>query len=676
MRGDAIGAARRGIVGLVAVAVFLAACGPSAPEPTPYPTTAPVPSVDDGRAVVDRFLTAWAGGAYAAMYTLVAPDDRQAYPVADFTALYQSLHDLTRVTAADMTIGRPYPVALAAAPRPLDLPPPAAGSPAPNATGPIASAPPVDTTTVLDGPRPALAVPFAVRLTTDRFGIVRLDRTAFLTRGANAWQLRWSPAMLFRELGASGTLAVKRELPARGRIVGTDGTVWATDTDGVRTYPQEWLAGQAIGYVSAVTKDDLTKLAGKGYVAGDVVGRSGLEYGAEDLLRGTPGWTLSAVPTGGAPVAELHTEAVPGAELAITLRPGLQATAERGLAGHNNGATAVVDPRSGDVWALASAPAFNPNAMTRGSTLGGVPLATPSAAAIIDKAILGAYASGSSFKPFTLGAALKTGVAGPGTRVACPGTWSYNGFTFHNYKDHTLGSNVSLLQAMAFSCNTTYMPLSIRVFDQSPTALTDLVGEFGFGQFTGIRHLVEESGILPDAAYFAKHPRGDGSIHEYNGFDQVQLAIGQGSYAGTMLQLASAYAAIGNGGTLWTPRIVATATLPNGRVVERNEPKATRRISLTAGQLGYITQALEAVVNLPYGTGTAAFAGFGLQIAGKSGTAETGTPDPHALFPAFAPAVNPRIAVATILLYVPLGTGGSDSAPLVRQVMARFFNGG
>jgi penicillin-binding protein 2 len=229
---------------------------------------------------------------------------------------------------------------------------------------------------------------------------------------------------------------------------------------------------------------------------------------------------------------------------------------------------------------------------------------------------------------------------------------------------------------MAFSCNTTYMPLSIRVFDASPTALTDLVGEFGFGQFTGIKHLVEESGILPNDAYFAKHPRGDGAIHTYNGFDQVQLAIGQGSYTGTMLQLASAYAAIGNGGTLWTPRVVATATLPSGRVVERNDPVATRKISLTPGQLGYITQALEAVVNLPYGTGTAAFAGFGLQVAGKSGTAETGTPDPHALFPAFAPAVNPRIAVATILLYVPLGTGGSDSAPLVRQVMARYFNGG
>src|SRR6185437_7916699 len=139
-----------------------------------------------------------------------------------------------------------------------------------------------------------------------------------------------------------------------------------------------------------------------------------------------------------------------------------------------------------------------------------------------------AYPSGSSFKPFTLGAALKTGVAGPGTRVSCPGTWSYNGFTFHNYKDHTLGNNVSLLQAMAFSCNTTYMPLSIRVFDRDKTALTDLIAEFGFGQHTGIKHLADEAGILPDADYFKTAKRFDGKIHPYGPFDQIQLAIGQG----------------------------------------------------------------------------------------------------------------------------------------------------
>ena len=103
--------------------------------------------------------------------------------------------------------------------------------------------------------------------------------------------------------------------------------------------------------------------------------------------------------------------------------------------------------------------------------------------------------------------------------------------------------------------------------------------EFGFGQSTGIKHLADEPGILPDQEYFQQAKRWDGKIHPYGPFDQIQLAIGQGSYLGTPLQLANAYAAIGNGGKLWTPRIVAAARLPDGTVVERNKSGAPRSAS-------------------------------------------------------------------------------------------------
>ena len=99
-----------------------------------------------------------------------------------------------------------------------------------------------------------------------------------------------------------------------------------------------------------------------------------------------------------------------------------------------------------------------------------------------------------------------------------------------------------------------------------------------------------------------------------------------------------------------------------------------REISVSVEDLAYVTDTLQAVTTLPYGTGTAAFAGFGIPVAGKSGTAETGTPDPHAWFPAFAPADDPTISVATILPYIALGTGGTDAAPIVRRVMAAHFN--
>ena len=178
------------------------------------------------------------------------------------------------------------------------------------------------------------------------------------------------------------------------------------------------------------------------------------------------------------------------------------------IAGYNEAGTAVIDPRSGDVWALSSAPLFNPNAMTIGTTLSGTPLAAPSEAARLNHATLAAYPAGSSFKVFTLAAALKTGVASPATRMTCSGTWTYSGFTFHNYLEHTLPGFVDLLEAMAFSCNTTYMPLSINVYQQDQHALTDLVRQFGFGHSTGIRHLADEPGILPDPEYFRQARRG------------------------------------------------------------------------------------------------------------------------------------------------------------------------
>jgi penicillin-binding protein 2 len=214
------------------------------------------------------------------------------------------------------------------------------------------------------------------------------------------------------------------------------------------------------------------------------------------------------------------------------------------------------------------------------------------------------------------------------------------------------------------------MPLAFEVYQQSETALTDLLHEFGFGAATGIRFLAEETGIVPDDEWLRENGRGG-----FSGFEQVQLAIGQGAFLGTPLQLANAYAAIGNGGTLWTPRIVTSATLPDGTVVEEIEPTVANEIPVSESDLAFVTDTLQAVVTLPYGTGTAAFAGFGIPVAGKSGTAETGTPDPHAWFPAFAPADAPTISVATVLNYIPLGTGGSDAAPLVRRVMAAHFAG-
>ena len=657
----------------------VAACSSEpSPDPTPAPTTFPMAPPEAAAALASEYLDAWAAGDYEAMYATLDPAQRERYPIERFTELHAAFVEMARIEELTATIGVPRVVALPPERRPAEFPAPTptpepsvapSDSAAPSVPPSVSPEPTPDPGAVLAGPVPGMAVSVELDVASDRFGELSVERDLTMVHGRDGWLVRWSPAVVFPELGHEGTLRLDRAVGPRGRIVGADGTVWAeTREDGIRVYPQEWLGGQVIGYVGDVTAEDLETLAESGYRSGDQVGRSGLEYGAEELLRGTPGWSLVAVTPDAPETVLLETEMVPGADITITLRPAIQASAQDSLAPYGAAATAVVDPRSGNVWALASQPPFNPNSMTLGATLAGQALSPAGSGQIFNKAVLGAYPAGSSFKPFTLVAALQTGVVTPATLVTCPPTWQYGDFTFRNYLNHTLPGLVTLAQAMAFSCNTTYMPLSLSVYQADETALTDLLSEFGFGAPTGITYLVEETGIVPDDAWLAENGRGG-----YSGFEQIQLSIGQGAFLGTPLQLANAYAAIGNGGTLWTPRILTAATLPDGTVVKEVEPTVAHEIPVSAEDLAYVTDTLQAVTTLSYGTGTAAFGGFGIPVAGKSGTAETGTPDPHAWFPAYAPADDPTISVATILPYIALGTGGTDAAPLVRRVMATHF---
>jgi penicillin-binding protein 2 len=672
---------------MVVGAVLAAGCLAPGPDPTPYPTpvpTAPIGAADD---TVRAFLAAWRIKSYEPMYQMLAAADRERFSFDEFAGLLASFDELTGRRQLRSAVGPTIPTMLPPQARPPDQPAPtptplptagpsgeAASSPPATAAEPTPTATPAPADTPLDGPVPALRIPVVLRFRTDLLGDVDLKRDFVMVQGATGWQVSWSPAVLFPELSDGGTLALTRQDSPRGRIVATDGTVFAqTRDDGVRIYPQEWLAGQTIGWVGEVTEAELQTLGRQGYLAGDVKGRGGIEAGADELLRGRPGFTLAVVAPSGDPVPVLERAVVPGSDVVISIRPRIQAAAEAAIGGYAEAGTAVIDPRSGDVWALASAPLFNPNAMTLGTTLGGRGLGTPSTSARLNHATMGAYPTGSSFKVFTLGAALKTGVAGPGTRMTCHGTWTFSGFTFRNYLEHQLPGTVNLLQAMAFSCNTTYMPLSIMVYDADQEALTGLVREFGFGQLTGIQHLAEEEGILPDRQYFELNKRWDGVYRRYGPFDQIQLAIGQGDLLATPLQMANAYAAIGNGGTLWVPRLVVEARQPGGGNPLAIVPTPARDISLADAQLDYVVESMKAVINLPYGTAHGPFAGFGVQVAGKSGTAETGGPNPNAWFPAIAPADDPGISVATVLVRVPLATGGSDAAPLVRRVMARYF---
>ena len=433
---------RRGL-GLILVMAVLAGCAAVQPDPTPLPTPGPAAPVDEAPATMTAFLEAWRASRWSEMYAMLAAEDQARVSEDAFRTLLVDFRRLAGVTDMTWTVSQPERVVLPAAPRPPDLPPPTPSpvpSPDPSAnptpTGtpqptPLGTPAPPDTP--LDGPRLGMQSSLALAVSTELFGDVELDRELQLVGSQDSWKVRWRPDLLFPELGEGGRLRLRREAPVRGRIVAQDGTVFArTRDDGARVYPQDWLAGQTIGYTTPASSEDVRAGERLGLRRGDLVGRSGLERGADALLAGTPGFVLQAVPDGGEPVDVLSREMVPGADITITIRPGIQATADAVIAGYNEAGTAVIDPRSGDVWALSSAPLFNPNAMTIGTTMSGTPLAAPSDSARLNHATLAAYPAGSSFKVFTLAAALKTGVASPATRMTCNGTWTYSGFTFRN----------------------------------------------------------------------------------------------------------------------------------------------------------------------------------------------------------------------------------------------------
>ena len=233
------------------------------------------------------------------------------------------------------------------------------------------------------------------------------------------------------------------------------------------------------------------------------------------------------------------------------------------------------------MWALASQPAFNPNAMTLGTTLAGEPLAPAGQAQIFNKAVLAAYPAGSSFKPFTLAAALQDRRRHAVEHPDLPADVGVRRASRSATTSTTpLPGSVGLAEAMAFSCNTTYMPLSLEVYQAEETALTDLLSEFGFGAATGIGYLVEETGIVPDDAWLAaERPRrllrlrADPAGHRPGRLPRHPAPAGQRLRRHRQRRHAVAAADRDS------------ATLPDGTVVEQVDPTEVRQISVIAGAI-------------------------------------------------------------------------------------------
>jgi penicillin-binding protein 2 len=458
----------------------------------------------------------------------------------------------------------------------------------------------------------------------------------------------------------------------------------------IRHYPHGEIAAHAIGYVGAITTDDLARLPVAEYASTAHTGKSGVEYRNETLLHGNAGHQQVVtnargrqVPADPRDLTQTLAPRVPGEpghNIHLTLDLDLQMVAARALAGMR-GSVVAIDPQNGEVLALVSTPAFDPNLFAIGMSAAEFnALQYDLDRPLFNRALRGSYPPGSTIKPMLSLAALETGATNLTRRNFCPGYYSLPAST-HRYRDwkpegHGL---VDLHDAIEQSCDVYFYSISRKIGIDRMHFYLD---QFGLGRLTGIDLAGEKEGLLPSTEWKR------GAFREIK--DQVWFpgetviaSIGQGYMLATPLQLANAVAAMATRGRRFEPRIVAA--IENTITGERTQVEASPIEPVKIDNEFYwdsVVEGMHDVMQGPAGTARAVGQGAPYTMAGKSGTAQVFTVAQdeeydaetveerlrdHALFIAFAPLEEPKIAVAVV---IENGASGSRvAAPIARAVM-------
>jgi penicillin-binding protein 2 len=451
----------------------------------------------------------------------------------------------------------------------------------------------------------------------------------------------------------------------------------SADVEPVRRYPNGLAGAHLLGYIGQITEKQFAKKENKalGYQQGDLIGQSGVERQYDYLLNGTAGGTDYEVDAKGRRLRALGTQdPVPGATLRLAMDLEVQKAAEKGLAGRK-GAAVAIDPRDGRVIAMASFPAFNPNLLARRPLKQKV-YKEQIEPGLFNRATMAEMPPGSTYKIVTSAAGLAMGRIDANTSFYCGGGINIGkGFFKHCHSTH---GSVNLNRALAASCDVYYYRLGEMI---GPTQLAAWSKKFGLGEGTGIDFPSDQDGIIPSPAWKKKMaPIFKNPDDNWYPGDTANMAIGQGDVLTTPLQMAQVAGAIGNGGTVWKPRVLlrAISSADKNKVLYEMKPEASHQLGLTSEQLHLIAQGMRSVIAGPGGTGHAANLS-GVMVAGKSGSAEKrgtggGRGATHAWFVCYAPYDNPTIAVCVFLESEGQNYhGGADAAPIARKMLAAHF---
>lgn len=483
----------------------------------------------------------------------------------------------------------------------------------------------------------------------------------------------------------------------------------AVERVGVRRYNYGTRAAHVLGYVSKINDTELETQANKPktYIAGSQIGKDGIEKIYEDDLRGTPGKTVYEVDAQGRPVRVLDDQSqppIPGDDVWLSidittqayaedlLAQGLEAARNRPPTGDNpenkgtGGAVVVMDPSRGEVLAMASYPTYDPRDFINGISserfdfLNNDP-ATP----LLNRALSGQYAPGSTFKLFSGYAAMADGLRTPTTSYYDSGSYTIAGCTA-NCTFRNAGSQpyyqVDMARAMTVSSDAYFYSIGNDFWDArgrlGDDAMQRRVAEFGIGQDTGIALPGEADGRLPTPdqrrAQYDANPDAFATGDWFTG-DNVISAIGQGDVTVTPIQLANGYGTFANGGTRYAPNIAIKVTRGgNPDAVKRTfEPRVNGKVEMAPDQRQSLLDGLIGVTSRSGGTAVGVFAGFPndtFPVAGKTGTAQVFRKADSAVFSAFGPAPDPRFVVSVIM--EESGFGGTSAAPVARKLFDVF----
>ncbi len=448
----------------------------------------------------------------------------------------------------------------------------------------------------------------------------------------------------------------------------------------VRSYPYGTIGSHIVGYVGRITQDEYDARKHLGYEPNDTIGKEGLEYTYDEIMRGENGGRQIKVNSAGMAVATLgEREAVPGNSLDLTVDWRLQRAAEIAMdkqirviaarIGHRiAGAAIVEDVHSGAILALVSQPNVNPNdfalpiSEARYDQYLNDPLKP-----LFTRAIAGKYPTGSTFKMITSSAALASGVLTADSVRYCPGFFDL-GVIFNDDARGGHGT-LNVVQAISRSCDVFFYKVG---FELGITRLDRYAAAYGIGAQTGIDLPGETIGTLPTPDW-KKRAYDD----QWYAGDTVNMAIGQGYVEVSPIQLLRVVTAVANGGTLYRPFLLADVRDAHGHVAARSQPVVEGHVPVPENDLQLVREGMLGAIESPYGTAyNVLIPGF--HYAGKTGTVENvRTPDNpegrnHAWFVCFAPYDHPQIAVV-VFMEKSGGFGAVNAAPVAQDIVESYF---